>query len=333
MVYKIVLQGGIVGCSTTPARACHAPTDPAIGSSKCRIYCRAQILDTCPPEFRDALKRDLDSACQAVATAKVDESARATAWRNWKEFATEIGRDPYLRAESKPLKQQALMGFAARVRTGIFGHKKQIGGQSVDTQLRLVAQTLVLAGYDDPRRTYGSKDLDLPFRHMLKSMKDRDPAPKPMLALPVETIEAAAAVAFDTQASARCRAAAEMITVAFFFLLRVGEYTKSGKEARAVPFRSPRRAVTSRFGDFVVGADNQKNGQRGATLHDTAVPGRFCPVKALAHRVSSIVAINPDPTTPLSFVSPGIHLTAPNIKDGIITAAKQTRLPDRGYPL
>eukprot|EP00978_Attheya_sp_CCMP212_P040814 scaffold226588_cov20-Attheya_sp.AAC.1 len=68
-------------------------------------------------------------------------------------------------------------------------------------------------------------------------MKDQDPAPKPMLALPVETIEAAAAVAFDTRASARHRAATEMITVAFFFLLRVGEYTKSGKEARTVPFR------------------------------------------------------------------------------------------------
>eukprot|EP00978_Attheya_sp_CCMP212_P009588 scaffold22746_cov52-Attheya_sp.AAC.4 len=148
-----------------------------------------QILDTCPPEHRDALKCDLDSAWQAVATPKVDQSVRATAWENWTAFATQIlGRDPYLRAESKPVKQQALLGFAARVRTGVYGNKKQIGGQSVDTQLRLVAQTLVLAGYDDPMRTYGAKELDLPFRHMLKSMKDRDPAPKPMLALPVETI-------------------------------------------------------------------------------------------------------------------------------------------------
>jgi hypothetical protein len=183
---------------------------------------------------------------------------------------------------------------------------------------------------------------------MLKSMKDRDPAPKPMLALPVETIEAAAAVAFNNRASVRRRAAAEMITVAFFFLLRVGEYTKSSKDARTVPFRvkdvlfrrqnrilpnnSP-LAVLLQADSVTLWLDNQKNGQRGATLHHTAVPGQFCPVKALARRVSSIVAINPDPTTPLSFVSPGIHLTAPNIKDGVINAAKQTRLPDRGYPL
>eukprot|EP00978_Attheya_sp_CCMP212_P009225 scaffold21799_cov40-Attheya_sp.AAC.1 len=179
-------------------------------------------------------------------------------------------------------------------------------------------------------------------------MKDRDPAPKPMLALPVETTEAAAAVAFDTRASARRRAAAEMTTVAFFFLLRVGQYTKSGKEARTVPFwvkdvlfrrqqhhilpnNSP-LTVLLQADSVTLWLDNQKNGQRGARLHHTAVPGWFCPVKALAHRVSSIVVISQNPTTPLSFVLPGIHLTAPNIKDGIITAAKQTRLPDRGYP-
>jgi hypothetical protein len=183
---------------------------------------------------------------------------------------------------------------------------------------------------------------------MLKSMKDRDPAPKPMLALPVETIEAAAAVAFDIHASPRNRAAADMITVAFFFLLRVGEYTLSSKEARTVPFRvkdvlfrrqhriipnnSP-LATLLQADSVTLWLDNQKNGQRGATLHHTVVPGRFCPVKALARRVSSILAINPDATTPLSFVSPGIHLTAPIIKAGVHNAALQTRLPTKGYPL
>jgi hypothetical protein len=55
---------------------------------------------------------------------------------------------------------------------------------------------------------------------MLKYMKDREPAPKLMLALPVETIEAATAVAFNPKTSLQQRAgAADMITVAFFFLL------------------------------------------------------------------------------------------------------------------
>jgi hypothetical protein len=36
--------------------------------------------------------------------------------------------------------------------------------------------------------------------------------------------------------------------------------------------------------------DNQKNGQRGTTIHHTACPGWFCPIKALPRRVTSIIA-------------------------------------------
>eukprot|EP00978_Attheya_sp_CCMP212_P018275 scaffold49756_cov54-Attheya_sp.AAC.2 len=100
------------------------------------------------------------------------------------------------------------------------------------------------------------------------------------------------------------------------------------RQHRIIPNNSP-LAVLLQANSVTLWLDNQKNGQQGAMLHHhTAVHGRFCPVKVLMRRVSSIVAINPDPTTPLSFVSPGIHLTAPNIKDGVITAANQTRLPD-----
>eukprot|EP00978_Attheya_sp_CCMP212_P009587 scaffold22746_cov52-Attheya_sp.AAC.3 len=105
---------------------------------------------------------------------------------------------------------------------------------------------------------------------------------------------------------------------------------KSTKEARTVPFCS---------------ADN-------IAFYPTIVPSPCCykPIRCRVApyccpwsvlpcegaRASSFIhccAINPNPTTPLSFVSPGIHLSAPNIKDGVITAAKQTRLPDRGYPM
>jgi hypothetical protein len=93
----------------------------------------------------------------------------------------------------------------------------------VEKALRHVAQTLVLAGFDDPRRTYGSKELDLPFRHLLKSYKDQDPAPKPQLALPVATVQRAGAF-HQAPNTPLTRATADLVTVAFFFLLRVGEY-------------------------------------------------------------------------------------------------------------
>jgi hypothetical protein len=79
--------------------------------------------------------------------------------------------------------------------------------------------------------------------------------------------------------------------------------------------------------------DNQKNGQRGATIHHTACPTWFCPVKALACRVSAITAQGCAPTTPLSRVGPGIHVIAKNVNALINRAALETNLVAQGYDL
>jgi hypothetical protein len=129
-----------------------------------------------------------------------------------------------MRFLDKPLRQSYLLAFAARVCTGVFGRAVPVGFQSVEKALRHVSQTLLLAGFDDPRRTYGAKELNLPFRHLLKGYKEQDPAPKPQLALPVATIEHASSYHQAPQ-TALTRATADLITIGFFFLLRVGEYT------------------------------------------------------------------------------------------------------------
>jgi hypothetical protein len=118
----------------------------------------------------------------------VDDDARATAWTNWSAYARECRIDPWMRLHDKPSKQTYFLAFAARVRSGIFGNALQVGHQSVEKALRHVAETLLLAGYDNPRRTYGSKELDLPFQNLLKSYKNQDPVPRPQLAIPVATI-------------------------------------------------------------------------------------------------------------------------------------------------
>jgi hypothetical protein len=63
---------------------------------------------------------------------------------------------------SKPIQQQLLLGFAARVRRGYYGRGAQVQAQTPETALCHVAQTLVFDGYPDPCWSYGSKDLDLP---------------------------------------------------------------------------------------------------------------------------------------------------------------------------
>jgi hypothetical protein len=132
---------------------------------------------------------------------------------------------------TKPLHQSYLLAFAARVRTGVFGRAIQVVSQSVEKALRHVAQTLLLAGYDDPRCTYGAKELDLPFRHLLKGYKEQDPAPKPQLAFPVVTIKRAGAY-YQAPHTPLVWATADLVTIGFFFLLRVGEYTMPRQNVR-----------------------------------------------------------------------------------------------------
>jgi hypothetical protein len=138
--------------------------------------------------------------------------------------------------------------------------------------------------------------------------------------------------------------------MAFFFLLRVGEYTmpSPGTITRTVQFRlkdvrlwrqgallnnfAPRAELMT--ADAVtLYLENQKNGHKGATIHHTAVTGWFCPVKALVRRVSDIAAQGLGNDTPLSCISPGRHVTSPYIVSTVREAARLTHLTTHGYDL
>jgi hypothetical protein len=296
------------------------------------------------------VQRDINAAWAAIATATVDDHAQSTAWSNWTAYACECRIDPWLQYHTKPSKQSYFLAFATRIRSGIFGKAVQVGHQSVEKAMRHVAQTLLLAGYKDPRRSYGSKELDLPFRHLLKSYKTQDLAPRPQLAIPVGTIERAAAY-HQPSNSALTRATADLTTIAFFFLLRLGEYAmpKRTAQTRTVQFRlqdvmfcqangfviphtSPLNDLLH-AGSVTLWMDNQKNGQRGATIHHTACPGCFCPVKVLARRVSSISSQGCPITTPLSFVWRGLHVVASNITNLVHHLARNMDIVAQGYNL
>lgn len=147
-------------------------------------------------------------------------------------------------------------------------------------------------------------------------------------------------------------AVADLATIAFFYLLRVGEYTmpSSARKTRTVQFRV--QDVTFYKDGFVIpttaplhsllGADgvalcisNQKNGTRGETIFHHALRGhRICPVAALARRVSTIMAATGDSSLPLSLLCTGDerhhHATASMVRMAIRGAVSATGLSQRG---
>ena len=145
--------------------------------------------------------------------------------------------------------------------------------------------------------------------------------------------------------------AAHLVTLAFFFLLRVREYTPAPPQTRkqTIPLRLqdtkfwqgmealPRHAThEQRLGASAVTINlaNQKNGTRGDTLHHTRTgEPHFCPVAAAAHVIQPIAKA--PLTTPIgSTHSPTgdpIRVTAAHIRSVIRHGAALDDLEAKGF--
>ena len=149
----------------------------------------------------------------------------------------------------------------------------------------------------------------------------------------------------------RTHIAGLLVVIAFFFLLRVGEYTKSGSQpTRTVPLRKSDVTLWSNGVrldpeaslDNLLAADggtvcleNQKNGFRGCTLHHHASgESRFCPVKALARVMFHMHGMPAN--TPLgTFRCEGgtSQVTAADVRKLLRSAATQRGLEAHGFDL
>ena len=117
-------------------------------------------------------------------------------------------------------------------------------------------------------------------------------------------------------------AVADLIIIAFFFLLRVGEYTaqasnQKDKKKRTIPLRtgdiklwSGRTLIDHTASLQVLLAatsaticiENTKNGTKNAVLHHVAIGGPMCPVATLARRVYQVRQIDSSGTAPIGTV-------------------------------
>ena len=145
-------------------------------------------------------------------------------------------------------------------------------------------------------------------------------------------------------------AVADLATIAFFFLLRVGEYTMpaSNRRTRTVQFRvqdvkfyknglilpnnSPLQVLYQADG-VALCIDNQKNGTRGETIHQHALQGSIiCPVCAVARRVFSVLQGGGYVTSPLSLL--GLngqgHATAAMVRSLVRSSVSSLKLYRQG---
>ncbi len=232
----------------------------------------------------------------------MDGAERDKYWRAWTAHCARYGKSS-APGTTEP-DTDKLLTFAVAVREGQYRRGAQVKVQSVEKALRHVAQKLVLDGCPDPRKASTAQQaLDLPISRLLKSFGNSDPPAESKLAIPISTITA---ISEQYRWNPRLDVVADLVTIAFFYLLQVGEYTSpaSHREKRTIPLRlcdiklwrtgvvlhhSSGLANLLTADSATICIAHTKNGSKGVVVHHEAIGGPICPVAALARQVANIL--------------------------------------------
>ena len=261
--------------------------------------------------------RDLVFAKQAARNRVVASRSTAadTHWDLWTSFCTQLSLDPFLQNISDPV--DVLQVFLHRVRKGVIAPKVksppyQVRARSAEDTLRSIGQTFARMGAPDPRLAPSGK-LDFRLSSQVSGYKKEDPPPDRVKPAPITLLQHVLFAAIASTAVSSL-AIADMIVLAFFFLLRPGEYTATKSDT--TPFRlcDVRLSVGSQYLDIFTATPeqlntatfasltftDQKNGVRGEVIGmSTSGDPHFCPVKALVRRIIHLRSHNAAPTMPL----------------------------------
>ena len=148
---------------------------------------------------------------------------------------------------------------------------------------------------------------------LIEGFRREDPPSTPQLAVPISVPEECQQAAYQTN-NDHTRASGDLAIIAFYYLLRVGEYTKPKirlvngqnkrltrtiqfsiknigffKDNKILPRRS-KLSVLKTAESCTLKISNQKNGKMGETIHQYAIYKQSCPVQALAHRVHHVLS-------------------------------------------
>ena len=272
-------------------------------------------MDRVPPKQKAHVARDILAAWRAIDDGVVAQTTqtRLRYWEAWETYAHTCGIDPMLQETSPVQRDVVVTAFAARVRTGHFGRKKTVKTGSVSDAIAAISKTIELAGLPSPLYRAPNK-FTVPIEQCLEGMRRVDAPPVPQLAVPVELIQNMHSYCTSVQDPALLRAVTDLSTIAFYYLLRVGEYTRPRyvrkgkrwvkatwtvqfrlqdigffKEGKILPRSSSLQDLLAADG-ATLKISNQKNGRMGQVVHQEATGNRDCPVQALARRVHHLIS-------------------------------------------
>ena len=263
------------------------------------------MLAALPPADQAEYARDFRNADETIGTGRVAATTedRLRFWQRWIQYVRPLPINPYLISTPFQPKIRAITGFAERVRSGYYGHGDRVSCGRVQTAIRAVSQTCELDNGESPIRK-GPKEYLKPLELLFAGYRKQDPDSVPELAVPVTLVNQIVTQYTAPGTTAKDHAIADLSLIAFYFLLRVGEYTHPRKKGttRTQQFRfqdiafkhentfvqrdAPNSTILQATGG-TLRLSNQKNGIRGSLIHRCKLATEdttFCPIKALGRR-------------------------------------------------
>ena len=276
---------------------------------------------------------------------------RKRCWRAWSEWCEHHDLDPELSTGKPRETVDALQAFAAFVRQGSVDRGKQVGAQTVRVALRAIGAHFELDARPNPCYCdgYTHKCWKAP-EQQIEGYRRADPVPQAKLAVPVSVPRWCVTEGIRSD-QPKARAVGDLTNAAFYYLLRVGECTYLGtkqrtrthqfrvrdvkfwKNGQVLPLDSGASALLAANAATLT-LTNQKNGTKGAVIHNDAIYEPHCPVQSLARRVSDILAFTDNLETPLSayFERGRIrHVYASHINTAVKAAARALKLHLCGF--
>jgi hypothetical protein len=249
-------------------------------------------------------------------------------WERWDAFCIDLGIDPFLRTWSDPI--PILQVFGQQYRDGrIAPSGKCVRSRTVEDALRAVGQTFARLGAADVRKDF-SGDIDFRIQRQLRAYKKEDSPPSRVKPVSIIIIVYIQAMAHGAQRKEDEQAIADMITIAFFFLLRPGEYTGTTSDDASFCMDDISCYIDGRRLDTMTATypeldaatsvaytwTTQKNGTRGEKMiHSRSGDSLCCPVRATVRRLKHLRLHNAKSSTTIASYYRGNRRIAVKARD------------------
>ena len=139
---------------------------------------------------------------------------------------------PYLDGCSFEEVARVALNFGGMLRQGRGGRRKPVSADSISTGIGGVATQIGLDRGARPLHQPGSDKYILPIQHMLAGFRSFDPPTEKKLACHPDLPLFAVTNAYKGDPSVVRQATGDLVCIAFYFLLRTGEYTTKTNEKR-----------------------------------------------------------------------------------------------------